>query len=583
MKKSFLILTALIFAFAPTATTFALSEQRWDFYDTNNIYYYNPENLNCDSSDSKISSDGSDLSIIGDSITAGSIPELKKVFPKLQDAQINAKVGRHWDEGLNELSKMELKKHVIFALGTNDSTITQTQLDAVFNRIGPDKNIILTTNHTLQRDYSANNNLFKANAESKANVYLADWQNAIKSKESEFLTSDGIHPNTKGKQLFAETLHSTLNPSGDSNHSSDSSSQNNKLYNGDPVFSEAELQKIKENQPFYQKSAEKYQFPWQILAVMHRREHGLAKDNPSNGQGAYQLYSYTGGGSNSKAFLPAGKISDQEFQRQTDIAAQLIKENYGKNLNFKTDDDVKTLFFRYNGAATTYKAQARSLGFSVDQANRGEGSPYVMNLADAKRDPRKNPNWKMITKDGGSAHNSPHNITPGAFVMYAALGGSSGLSDCGPTSEGNKDVNQTAIELAWPTKGHSLNNPKPAYKEALSKVKLNTYGDQFVRIGASCDAFVATVMRFSGTDPDFPCCGAASQLRYLQNSSKYVEVPNHPGSLKPGDIRSSSGHIEIYVEVDGVGKIASASHRERTAEIGNFYNNAPKFKAFRLK
>lgn len=583
MKKSFLFLISLIFSLSPTTTTFALSEQRWDYYDTNNIYYYNPENLNCDNSDSQISSDGSDLSIIGDSITVGSASELKKVFPKLQDDQINAKVGRHWNEGFNELSKMELKKHVIFALGTNDSTLTQFQLDTVFNQIGPDKNIILTTNHTLQKDYSVNNNLFKTNAESKANVLLADWQNAIKGKETEFLTSDGIHPNSEGKKLFAKTLHSTLNPSEGSGDSENSTTQGNKLYNGDPVFSESELQKIKENQPFYQKSAEKYQFPWQILAIMHRREHGLAKDNPSNGQGAYQLYSYTGGGSNSKAFLPAGKISDQEFQRQTDIAAQLIKENYGKNLNLKTDDGIKTLFFRYNGTATAYKAQARSLGFSADQANRGEGSPYVMNLADAKRDPRKNPNWKIITRDGGSAHNSPHNVTPGAFVMYASLGGSSGLSECGLTVEGNKDINQTALDLAWPTKGHSLNNPKPNYKEALSKVKLNTYGDRFVRIGASCDAFVATVMRFSGADPDFPCCGAASQLRYLQNSSKYIEVPNRPDSLKPGDIRSSRGHIEIYVEVDGLGKIASASHGERTAEVGGFYHNTGKFKAFRLK
>ena len=65
------------------------------------------------------------------------------------------------------------------------------------------------------------------------------------------------------------------------------------------------------------------------------------------------------------------------------------------------------------------------------------------------------------------------------------------------------------------------------------------------------------------------------------NSGKFVEVPNKLGSLKPGDIRISEGHIEMYVEVDGEPKIASASHGDRTGEIGNFYENSATFKAYR--
>ena len=63
---------------------------------------------------------------------------------------------------------------------------------------------------------------------------------------------------------------------------------------------------------------------------------------------------------------------------------------------------------------------------------------------------------------------------------------------------------------------------------------------------------------------------------------EYVEVPNNAASLKPGDIRLSKGHIELYVEVNGVGKIASASHGQRTADISNFYENSATFKAYRL-
>ena len=361
-------------------------------------------------------------------------------------------------------------------------------------------------------------------------------------------------------------------------------SGDNKLYNGDQILSQDSLRKINENKPFYEKSANKYNIPWQIIAVLHFREAGLNRYNPSNGQGAYQLYSYTGGGTNSNAFLPAGPISDDEFQRQTDIVAKLIRDKYGAGLNLKTDDDVKLFFFRYNGTASSYIAQARDLGFSEAEARRGEGSPYVMNLADEKRDSRKNPNWKQITTDGGGM-SSPANRQPGAFVIYASLGGSSGFSSCSYGGAGNGDLNQTAINLAWPEHGHGL-NARDTYKTALAEVGLSNYGDYYARIGASCDAFVTTVFRYSGVDPNFACCGVSNHgatWNYVTNSGKFEEVPNSPASLKPGDIRLSNGHIEMYVEVNGVGKIASASYGGRTGEIGPFYNNSATFKAYRWK
>lgn len=359
-------------------------------------------------------------------------------------------------------------------------------------------------------------------------------------------------------------------------------SGDNTLYNGKQVLSVEALQLVSENRSVYEKSANKYNIPWQVLAVMHYRETGLKKYNPSNGQGVYQLYSYTAGGSNENAFLPAGSISDEEFQRQTDIAAKLTKEKYVSGLNLSTDDGVKTLFFRYNGTAQSYIAQARSLGYSEAEANRGEGSPYVMNLADEKRDSSVNSNWKQITTDGGPMVSA--NQQPGAFLIYLAIGGSSGYSSCSSNS-GNGDLNATALALAWPEHGHGL-TARDTYKTALSDVGLSSYGDYYARIGASCDAFVATVFRYSGVDPNFICCGISGHgatWNYVTNSGKFEEVPNSAGSLKPGDIRLSNGHIEMYVEVNGVGKIASASYGERTGEIGSFYDNSATFKAYRWK
>ena len=143
---------------------------------------------------------------------------------------------------------------------------------------------------------------------------------------------------------------------------------------------------------------------------------------------------------------------------------------------------------------------------------------------------------------------------------------------------GNMNINKTALDLAWPTyRQHSLYDPRPSYKKALAAVGLNHYGEKWVNIGASCDAFVATVLRYSGVDKDFPCCGAANQMNYLaSHPDKYQRIPNtgSTSNLQPGDIRVHSGHIEIIVKrQDGSFGIAAASHADRTADVNSFYSN----------
>ena len=143
----------------------------------------------------------------------------------------------------------------------------------------------------------------------------------------------------------------------------------------------------------------------------------------------------------------------------------------------------------------------------------------------------------------------------------------------------NGNINKTALALAWPNyRQHALTNPRPAYKKALAAVGLNHYGEKWVNIGASCDAFVATVMRYSGADKKFPCCGAANQMNYLlSHPEKYQRIPNkgNTSNLQPGDIRVTSGHIEIIVKrTDGSFGIAAASHADRTADVNNYFNKS---------
>lgn len=161
---------------------------------------------------------------------------------------------------------------------------------------------------------------------------------------------------------------------------------------------------------------------------------------------------------------------------------------------------------------------------------------------------------------------------------------------CG-TGGGNGNINATAIALSWPEEqtGSWQSQPVvPEYAKALKEVGLSSgVGDACSQAGASCDAFVATVMRYSGVDKDFYCCGAAAVQTYLKSHpDKYEEIPNigNTSNLQPGDIRSRTGHVELIVQLDnGEFRIASASHCDRQSDHSTgFYANS-EYKIFRHK
>ena len=185
------------------------------------------------------------------------------------------------------------------------------------------------------------------------------------------------------------------------------------------------------------------------------------------------------------------------------------------------------------------------------------------------------------------------------YKKYSSLAPSADMAvinntDSGPpacntgVSPGNGDIAETAKRLSWPERGHDK-KPNDAYKEALAQTGVNKLGDSCSMAGNGCDAFLATVLRLSGADPKFPCCGANMQGDYMaKNSDQYEEIKGTFKSgatreeknriiaeakkiLAPGDIlfldgrkdNNSYAHVKIYL---GDGKEAGASHCERTAE-----------------
>lgn len=369
---------------------------------------------------------------------------------------------------------------------------------------------------------------------------------------------------------------------------------NNSNYAGAKVWSDAQLQAVEENKAIYKEAADKYGFPWQIMAVLHYREHSLVRSNPSNGQGVYQLYSYTRKEGTKeldpdKAFLPEGAIDEAEFRRQTMIAAEIVHNKAG-NMDLSDAENVKKLFFLYNGAAPEYIEKALKMGFTQEQANRGEGSPYVMNRYDARRDPTSasvSPDWVGRYEGDGEYVPGSTEDRFGAFVLYSALGGGGGTYCSG--SEQGGIVVQTAMRLAklsdpdgtgWYVSGDRV--PTPEYRQALSTYDAQPtgYADWYENPGASCDQFVATVMISSGADKDFPHLFPPTQRKYMLNHpEKYQQiVNNHDFSLlQPGDILVTTGdgdgqrHIMIYGgKINGIDVQIGASNGVHTGYVYKF-------------
>ncbi len=207
------ILTASILTLSGTVTTYAADRDFLDKFAANNIMFYDPEECEDERDNSDcISSDGSNLTVIGDSIAEGIKTYMAENFEKLDLNNYNSVVGRAWNAGLTQAENMQLKDIVLFMHGTNNSspTLTQTDINNALDKIGANKTIVFVTNYIKGTDLSANNDLFKKTAEEKDNVMVVDWYDAA-SKHADWIESDGVHPNSTGQKELATMIHAALN------------------------------------------------------------------------------------------------------------------------------------------------------------------------------------------------------------------------------------------------------------------------------------------------------------------------------------------------------------------------------------
>lgn len=344
----------------------------------------------------------------------------------------------------------------------------------------------------------------------------------------------------------------------------------NKDYLGNNVFTEGELNTIKQYQPLYEQAVAAEGYPWQLIAVIHYMETSLSRTNPGNGQGLFQDFSKK----YPELYTPGMKVDDATFLKQAAGAIDILNGKVagsGSNGMAKvTKDDVKNknpeaikqILLLYNGlGGSYYKAKAQALGYGN---NIYEGSPYVMNRADAARDPvhkdTMDKAWPGLFVADGKYDASATSDRYGTYVRFAALSGiasSTCATNGGGIIAGN--ILETAKNLAWNQPFGSKPNgsdwkslAKPEFVAAVEKYNAKIAGDS--ETYADCGKFVSTVMHASGADPDYPSSGTWIQLDYVKdpkNSGKFdVNLTPKKSDLQPGDIilysNGHEGHTAIY-------------------------------------
>lgn len=114
----------------------------------------------------------------------------------------------------------------------------------------------------------------------------------------------------------------------------------------------------------------------------------------------------------------------------------------------------------------------------------------------------------------------------------------------------NSSLASAGLSIAWPRREQSFNNGTNLYQTVLKTIWPKNY------IFKACDRTVACAVVWSGTDIDFPLGSTATQLRYMETSSKWERVGSASSlsmdDLQPGDVFCLNGHTFMYVGKDTV-------------------------------
>ena len=173
---------------------------------------------------------GSNVTIIGDSITKDSMTAIEEKLPKVdiiaQDSKQFAGTDDFNPTGIQVLDDLvnnnELRSRVVFALGTSGATVSSSDIATVVEKVGPSKEIFFLTNLDISdtKKYEDNNDEFNGAAATYNNVKVIDWMGAVLSASGnpeDYIVDESesagyaIRPTDKGKELFAGLIKDAVN------------------------------------------------------------------------------------------------------------------------------------------------------------------------------------------------------------------------------------------------------------------------------------------------------------------------------------------------------------------------------------
>jgi hypothetical protein len=530
-------------------------------------------------------SNGSNVTIIGDSITEGS---KTAILAKMPNATIDSKVGRHWSEGIEIAKNTALRSTVIFALGTNDG-LTQAQIDTAISTIGATRKIIFMTDYSTgsgslgsSNNYTSNNALIQQAVTAHANVSLMDWSKAAGADPSKYISGDGIHPTSSGQTVFADIMYkavvATIN----------SSIPSAEVTGGGTVAvgGNSAAQKI------WSGLIAGGMTPEQAAGTLGNMKHeGIL--NPAQWEQPYSdSFNYEGDSTTRLNGSGAGiGLIQWSFGRRVKVIQamkeagvyDIVKnnENYGKR-GYVSGDKFIELAGNSAGVDKLYAVQVQFLIDELRSVNSYSGIFEAKSVEEATRF-----FLEHVEKPANpTLENHPQRLTS-ANEFYAMY--QSGELTGGCVSNFSGDLSAVILAYAWPDKkGQGWVQRMPEYANAVTRAKGEgryVGGTVMGQEGIDCGGFVTRALQDSGLEPDYNGPGYASnvsggQYPWIQariSEGKWRQLTdaevNGGMGLLPGDvaISKSLGHTWMYVgDIPGFSsKFASASYTSTPHEAGH--------------
>ncbi|MBQ9017991.1 glucosaminidase domain-containing protein [Candidatus Saccharibacteria bacterium] len=229
----FVAIFALTVVFA--RPVLALTDAQRLQFSRNNILFYDPDENGCatvSSSHGGGKSDGSDVYLIGDSIT--NPYSLNAIRNALPDVTINARAGIYFSHnidngenrsGVARISEIGNQDILVFAVGTNGGIdyVYHDDTEKFFSAMsGRDVKVILMTVYYYGMSPNGDNEMTITNRKVKelantyANITYFDWYSVAASDPEKYIAlSEGmdypVHPTAEGSSKFAELILAAVN------------------------------------------------------------------------------------------------------------------------------------------------------------------------------------------------------------------------------------------------------------------------------------------------------------------------------------------------------------------------------------